>query len=241
MAEPKYVRPKIERARLVNPEREPGNRTDAENEPMRFAAERKILERKSFSLVHYQYDAPFSYTNFRVEVGRPWENAPNHTRPDAPDDEWAKLTEDVMPGYVGAEFNPDGVELDVPPYGSITFEEDEAIVEVTVIGSACAPPGYILLFGEPVEWKYWRTGVKMRVDNLWGEHLRWHLWSKGFDEGYRDAGMSCAVFRIPPCKKITVMAGSQHTLDALDFKNMRHDAHYAVRHVYVGVQKPVEG
>jgi len=36
------------------------------------------------------------------------------------------------------------------------------------------------------------------------------------------------------------MAGSQHTLDALDFKNMRHDAHYAVRHIYVCVQKPAE-
>jgi len=33
------------------------------------------------------------------------------------------------------------------------------------------------------------------------------------------------------------MAGSQHVMDALDLKNMRHDAHYAVRHIYVGVQK----
>ena len=28
----------------------------------------------------------------------------------------------------------------------------------------------------------------------------------------------------------------QHTLDARDFENMRHDAHFAVRHIYVGVQ-----
>jgi hypothetical protein len=33
------------------------------------------------------------------------------------------------------------------------------------------------------------------------------------------------------------MAGSQCTLDAPDFENMRHDAHYCVRHIYVGVQK----
>jgi len=197
MPEPKYVRPNIERARLVNPEREPGNRTEAEDQPRVLAEERTILTRKAFSLLNYQYDAPFSYPNFRVEVGRPWENSSNHVNPDAPEDKWAKLTEDVMAGYVGAEFNPDGVELDVPPYGSITFQEDEPIVEVTVIGSACAPPGYVLLFGEPVEWKYWRTGVKMRVDNLWGEHLRWHLWSKGFDEGYRDAGHELRGFSHP--------------------------------------------
>ena len=79
--------------------------------------------------------------------------------------------------------------------------------------------------------------MTMRIDNLWGEHLRWHLWGKGLDESYRDAGLSCAIFRTPPCRKVTIMAGSQHTLDALDFKNMRHDAHYAVRHIYVGVQQ----
>ena len=37
--------------------------------------------------------------------------------------------------------------------------------------------------------------------------------------------------------KITIMGGSQHTLDGPDFTNMRHDAHYCVRHIYVGVQK----
>ena len=103
-----------------------------------------------------EYWAPFNYPNFDVELGR--------TDP-----------------YVGAEFNIDGVELDVPPYGAITFVEEEPIVGVDVIGSACVPPGYVQLFAEPIEWKYPRTGVKMKVDGLWGEHLRGNLWASGID------------------------------------------------------------
>jgi hypothetical protein len=235
----KYVRPKLARALLANPQRQPGQWTQAEQEIVVIGKNKIPQTPRPFGLAYTQYDAPFFYKNFRVELGRPWENATNHLTPDCPEDQWGVMSDKYRPGYVGAEFNQEGVELDVPPYGAITFVEKDPIVEVTVIGSACAPPGYVLLFGEPVEWKYARSGVKMRLDGLWGEHLRWHLWSKGFDEGYRDAGLSCAVFRTPPCRKITLMAGSQHTLDALDFKNMRHDAHYAVRHIYVGVRRSV--
>ena len=234
-----YVRPKLARALLANPQRRPGEWTDPEQEIVVIGKARTPQTPRPFQMAYCQYDAPFFYENFRVELGRPWENATNHTQPDCPEEEWGTMSDKYRSGYVGAEFNQEGVELDVPPYGAITFVEPDPIVEVSVIGSACAPPGYVLLFGEPVEWKYARSGVKMRMEGLWGEHLRWHLWSKGFDEGYRDAGLSCAVFRTPPCRKITLMAGSQHTLDALDFKNMRHDAHYAVRHIYVGVQKAV--
>jgi hypothetical protein len=235
----KYTRPNIERARLVNPERDNVNNiTQAEAEVVTNYQLGLTQTRKQFQIDYFQYEAPFFYQNFRVELGRPWENSSNHSIPDSPEEIWGITTDEVKPRYVGAEMNSDGVELDIPPYGAITFVEEEPIVEVTVIGSACAPPGYIMLYGEPVEWKYARTGIKMRVDNLWGEHLRWHMWTRGMNEGYRDAGMSCAVFRIPPCKKITIMAGSQHTMDELDMKNMRHDAHYAVRYIYVGVQKP---
>jgi len=235
----KYTRPNIERARIANPEREGQAFTEAEREVTRIARERIPQKRKAFELAHYQYDAPFFYENFRLELGRPWENATNRIAEDLPEEKWGIVSDDLRPGYVGAEFNSDGVELDIPPYGSITFVEDDPIVEVTVIGSACVPPGYVLLFGEPVEWKYPRSGVKMRVDNLWGEHMRIEPWRKGLTDSYRDAGMSCAVFRTPPCRKITIMAGSQTTLDAPDFENMRHDAHYCVRHIYVGVQKPI--
>jgi hypothetical protein len=237
MAQRKYVRPNIARALLANPHRRPGQWTKEEQQIVATARNKTRQVRRAFQLAYYQYDAPFFYDNFRVELGRPWENATNRTRGDCPEEQWGIVSDQLKPGYVGAEFNQEGVELDVPPYGAITFVEEDPIVEVTVIGSACAPPGYVLLFGEPAEWKYARSGVKMRQEALWGEHLRWHLWSKGFDEGYRDAGLSCAVFRTPPCLKITLMAGSQHTLDALDMRNMRHDAHYAVRHIYVGVQR----
>jgi len=73
-----------------------------------------------------EYWAPFNYENFCVELGR--------TDP-----------------YVGAEYNTDGVELDVPPLGAITLVEDDPIIGVDVIGSACVPPGYVQLFAEPVE------------------------------------------------------------------------------------------
>jgi hypothetical protein len=213
--------------------------TELEREVTRIASEGVRQERKAFDVVRYQYDAPFFYDNFRVELGRPWENATNQAVEDLPEEKWGIVSDDLQPGYVGAEFNPDGVELDVPPYGSITFVEEDPIVEVIVIGSACVPPGYVMLFGEPVEWKYPRSGVKMRVDGLWGEHMRIEPWRKGLTDSYRDAGMSHAAFHTPPCRKITIMAGSQHTLDATDLTNMRPDAHYCVRHIYVGVQKNI--
>ena len=43
----------------------------------------------------------------------------------------------------------------------------------------------IILHGEPVEWKYPRTAVKMKVENLWGEHVRGWQWLHGVDEGGR--------------------------------------------------------
>jgi hypothetical protein len=232
----KYVRPKLARACVANPERRDGQRTEAERRIPALAKAKTPQKRKTFDVVYRQYEAPFFYENFRVELGRPWENATNHVAPDVPEEQWGIMTDALKPGYVGAEFNEDGVELDIPPYGAITFIEAEPIVEVVVIGSACAPPGYIELFGEPVEWTYPRSGVKMRAENLWGEHLRWFLCQQGLDEGYRDAGLSCAAFHTPPCKKITLMAGSQCTMDSHDLANMRHDAHYAVREIRVAVQ-----
>ena len=67
----------------------------------------------------HEYWAPFNYPNVRVELGR--------------DD----------------EYNMDGVELDIPPYGAVTIEEDEPIIGVDVIGSACISPGYVILHANP--------------------------------------------------------------------------------------------
>jgi hypothetical protein len=161
-----------------------------------------------------EYWAPFNYPNFCVELGR--------TNP-----------------YVGAEFNGDGVELDIPPFGAITFVEEEPIVAVEVIGSACVPPGFVQLFAEPLEWKYPRTGIKMKVDGLWGEHLRVNLWRAGIDEGWRTAGLSCASFSLPDSKKVTIMAGSSLDMADIDLRNGRHDAHYCIRIIRVTVKRAI--
>jgi len=206
----------IQRTRFTNPagREKPGQMTDAEREVIRLVQSGQPQAVEAFMPVTYEYWAPFNYPNVRVELGR------------------------VDP-YVGAEYNTDGVELDVPPYGAITIVEDEPIVGVTVIGSACVPPGFVLLQGEPLEWKYPRTGVKMRIDNLWGQHLRIEPWRKGMDEGWRDAGLSCADFHIPESSKVTIMAGSQMDVGELDVSNMRHDAHYCIRLIRVTVKRPV--
>ena len=206
----------IGRAAVKNPWREghQGQFSELEQEVIRLATSGERQERLAYVPVVYEYWAPFNYENVHVELGR------------------------VDP-YVGAEFNEDGVELDVPPYGAITLVEEEPIVGITVIGSACCPPGFIIVHAEPVEWKYPRSGVKMRINNLWGEHLRLEPWNAGIDEGYRDAGMSCAVFELPDSKKVTIMAGSQMDIDQLDIQNVRHDAHYDIRLVRVTVRRPV--
>ena len=194
------------------PQREHRGRTESEREVVTMHQNNVAQEIIEFIPVTREYWAPFNYASFCVELGR--------TEP-----------------YVGAEYNTDGVELDVPPYGAITFVEDEPIIGVDVIGSACVPPGFILLHAEPLEWKYPRSGVKMKVDGLWGEHLRWNLWSRGVDEGWRTAGMSSASFCLPDSKKVTIMAGSSLDVAELDIQNMRHDAHYCVRIIRVTVKR----
>jgi len=209
----------IERAKTKNPWREqhPCEFSEAELEVTRMAESGEEQQRQAYTPVVYEYWAPFNYPNICVELGR--------TDP-----------------YVGAEYNEDGIELDTPPRGAITIAEDEPIVGVTVIGSACVSPGYVFLQAEPLEWKYPRSGVKMRIDGLWGQHMRIELWRKGVDEGYKYAGMSCAIFEMPESSKVTIMAGSQMDVDTLNpgfIKDMRHDAHYCVRIIRVTVKRPV--
>jgi hypothetical protein len=214
---------KIARAIVKNPvraeegwqHRENRGRTELEREVVTMHEQGTAQEVVEYVPVVREYWAPFNYDNFCVELGR--------TDP-----------------YVGAEYNTDGVELDVPPYGAITFVEEEPIIGVEVVGSACVPPGYIQLFAEPLEWKYPRTGVKMKANGLWGEHLRWNLFAAGIDEGWRTAGLSSARFSLPDSKKVTLMAGSEHDVAELDINNMRHDAHYCIRIIRVTVKRPVK-
>jgi len=199
----------LERAIVRNPSRVSGGKLTEEEEktsPKRIYEEKIKQERDIFQTRIYQYWAPFNYPNIKVELGRPG---------------------------TGCEYNMDGVELDIPPYGAITLVEEESIIGVEVIGSACVSPGYIILQGEPLEWKYPRTGVKMKVDNLWGLHLNAVPWFKGVDEGFRSAGLSSAYFSIPECRKITLMGGSQTDPDA---GARIHDGHYCFRIIRVIVK-----
>lgn len=170
----------------MNPQRKSSNYTELEKEVIRIHQKRERQSAEIFTTKVKQYWAPFNYPNFVVELGRPGS---------------------------GAEFNTDGVELDIPPHGAITFTEEEPIIGVTVIGSSCVPPGTIILHAEPVERKFPRTGVKMKVNNLWGSHILAGPWTKGVDEGFREAGMSSAHFDIPESLKVTIMCHSALDVD----------------------------
>jgi len=199
----------IERAVSTNPDRKPGVFEDYEREVTKMAQGNISQSVETYTVEHHQYWAPFNYPNARVELGR---------------------TE------LGAEFNPDGVELDIPPYGAITIEEDKPIIAVSVIGSACTPPGYVMLHAEPLEWKYPRTGVRYMVENLWGEHINAYPWFSGVTEQWREAGLSSAHFDIPESRKITIMGGSQTVVGGREIEHGMHDGHYCVRIIRVTVK-----
>jgi len=91
-----------------NPARVMGEITEAENEVREMAHNNTRQTREVSRVKTYTYWAPFNYDNATVELGRPG---------------------------TGVEFNMDGAELDIYPYGSITIEEEEPIVAVAVIGS----------------------------------------------------------------------------------------------------------
>jgi len=147
----------------------------------------------------YTYWAPFNYPNIRVELGRPG---------------------------TGCEFNADGVELDVYPYGSIAIAEEEPIVGVTVVGSGCSYVNYVLIEAEPLEWKYARTGVRMRRDDLRGIHVRGDAWAAGITEHWNEAGLSSARFDIPESSKVIVGGGSTGA-----------DPHYCFRIIRIDVKE----
>jgi len=171
------------RVLVRNPERkEPGKLTEKETEIQKLAAENTPQKRIVYTVRHYEYEAPFNYENVNCELGRVGTGTGPH---------------------------PDGMELDIPPFGAVTIEETEPIIGVTVIGSPCIPPGTVLVYGEPLEWKYGRSGVKFKQENIWGEHLyRWGA-SPEFEEGNRHAGLASAHFEIPDCRKVTIMGYGQ--------------------------------
>lgn len=159
----------------------PGKWTKEELEVTKLAENKTPQTREASRIKTYTYWAPFNYPNIEVELGRP---------------------------DTGCEFNPDGVELDIPPYGAITIVEKEPIVAVTVVGSGCSMPSYIILEAEPLVWKFPRTGVRMIKRDLWGIHVRAGAWFAGITEDWNDAGLSSARFDIPESKKVIVGGAS---------------------------------
>lgn len=200
----------LKRANLQNPKRKPGVIHGEEVEVMKLLKQETQQKRKVYETTTYEYTAPFKYPNFKVELG-------DETK--------------------GAEYNPDGVELDVPPFGAITFVEDEPIIGVTVIGSSCCAPGTVYLHCEPIEWKYPRSGVKFKADNLWGEHIRIHVWKVGITEEYKKCGLFSADFSIPESKKVTVMGHGSFDVEQQDYDSNHYDAHITIRMIRVTVKK----
>ena len=182
-----------------NPQREPGKRTEVELEVTRLAQSNTLQTREVSRTRTYTYWAPFNYPNVQVELGRPG---------------------------TGTEFNSDGAEIDIYPYGFITIEEQEPIVAVTVIGSGCSNQSYVIIEAEPLEWKYPRTAVRMRRDNLWGMHVRGDAWNAGITESWNDAGLSSARFDTPESKRVIVGGGSHGA-----------DPHYCIRIIRVEVKE----
>lgn len=216
-----------------------------------------VAEKREITLRTYEYKAPFKYSNIEVErtlVGGEPHGMELFVVPDG-------MKEDFVYGSF----------LDNPADGDryadgIVIMEEEPIIRVAVIGSACTPPGYVTLEGHPISG--WRNPdemveampVRMRIDNLWGQHLRfdqaletsgkvagrpfpdkmperWKSFSSGTRLTTREfplAGMSCAIFETPPCEWVRVSAGS--TAPGWKSDNCPDDNHYSVRMIRVTIE-----
>jgi len=163
--------------------------------------------------------------------------------------------------FHGLEMNPINSywpETERRPADGIIIEEENPIVRVVVIGSACTPPGYVTLECEPVA-GFRRDDeveqvmpVRFRINGLWGMHLRVDQWlepsgttrpipeetvaNSAFlkDESFRCtyeniplAGMSSALFEIPPSRQVIVSGGSETPHWRSD--KFPDDAHYSFR------------
>lgn len=109
----------------------------------------------------YEYCLPFNYDN--IQVVRAYNCAEPHG-----------MEMNAINSYY-----PDVVRR---PADYIEIHENEAIIEVEVIGSACTPPGFVMLSAVPLD-GFRRDDepedimpVRFRVGNLWGMHLRADQW-----------------------------------------------------------------
>jgi len=187
------------------------------NDPPR---EKEVLRFKT-----YEYDLPFNYPN--VEVKRYWHGGEKHGVELFPIKQTDINQQSLMPG------------------DSIVIQEDEPIVEVAVIGSACTPPGYVTLEAEMIDGErrddetVRALPIRFRADNLWGMHLRGDLLKAGPEVTYRHSpvtGMSCAIFQIPKSKLVRIKSGS--TVPGWEEDNYPDDIHYSIRVIRVTVVDP---
>ena len=174
-------------------------------------------ERKALNLTTYEYEFPFNYPN--VVVDRVWVGGERH----------------------GIELFPikttDGSTATTQTSSDwIVIEEDHPMVQVAVIGSACTPPGSILVECDTID-SFRHDGeneravsARFRVDNLWGMHLRADLLQQGGSyHALPVAGMSCAVLEIPPSLRVRVTG--MGAIPAWSEDGYPDDVHYSIRYI----------
>ncbi len=227
------------------------------DEAFRYWEAYPVLEKREMRLRTFEYLTPFKYEN--VDVERSLVGGEPHGFELAVVPPWRLGQQDY------GKDQEDGARS-IHYADGIVITDAEPIVRVAVIGSACTPPGYVTLEGEPLAG--WRNSdevveampVRMRIENLWGQHLRFDQaletegesagrpypekmpdrW-KGHTSGtrltyneYPLAGMSCAIFETPPCGSVRISAGSINTGWKSD--NTPDDHHYSIRMIRVTVE-----
>ena len=174
-------------------------------------------ERKALNLTTYEYEFPFNYPNVVVDLV--WVGGERH----------------------GIELFPikttDGSTATTQTSSDwIVIEEDHPMVQVAVIGSACTPPGSILVECDTID-SFRHDGeneravsARFRVDNLWGMHLRADLLQQGGSyHALPVAGMSCAVLEIPPSHRVRV--SGMGAIPAWSEDGYPDDVHYSIRYI----------
>jgi hypothetical protein len=143
-----------------------------------------------------------------------------------------------------------------PFSGSITITEEEPIIGVTVFGSACTPPGYVMIEAIPLrpEWIHGEPIIRMRRENLWGMHTRYDSvlagvqtigrdimrpvdineenWKDGSHPSHPLDGFSSAHFDLPACKSVIITGGSQVPPSSDKYP---YDSHYMFHSVRITV------
>lgn len=163
----------------------------------------------------YEYRFPFNYEN--IEVDRSYYTGEGH----------------------GLELQPVPETMGGDPADRIVINEEQPVVRVAAIGSACTPAGWIALEADPLEGERHEREpevnlpVRFRKTGLWGYHLRGdsHI-PEGMDNHYSqfpNTGMSCAVFEIPRSKTVEIFGGSQ--VPGWSDDNVPDDLHYSFRTV----------